>query len=167
LYDFSEQGHYGPILYLASEKFEKYLVIDAVEELLDIALKRETRPSVVLAHRSHGMFQPPYALVRPLSQSARERRRNEHWLEDIVENTEQRMVDDAISDRRFMDPPPFWVAYPEARVRSVAVCFVRKLAAELEDILLNLHAEFQHVFFVLFVPLEYLPRNEKVFGGDD
>lgn len=139
-------------------------MIDGIEKLPNVALQRITASSVIAADSPEHLCHFLHAFVRTLADAAGKRFGNERRLEDRIQNAENRMMEHAITNDRFVNPPNLRIVYPESLVRSVFVGSVLEIAVQTEDIRLQVKLEFRHVRLVPFIRLKNFPCPEQGLG---
>ncbi len=103
------------------------LVIDRREELPDVAWQH----IAVTAGEAFRRGQRP---VRPLTPSVRVRAGHEGPFEDRLDDIAQRVMYDAIAERRSRDAPALRLVNPEAHVAARAVRCGTKIVLEIEEV---------------------------------
>gem|GEM_PF-5086644 len=148
---FQSLGHY----------FKQYVMVDTVEEFPYVAFEDKTRTSVIGTHFSDRVSQIQHSSMGAFADPAGKRGGDECRLEYGVQYLEYRMVENAISDARFVNMPQFRIAYPKWLVRPVSVGMMPEFPIQSKDFLFKLPLEPCHVWLVPFVALERIPRREN------
>ena len=77
------------------------------------------------------------------------------------------MVKQAVAHAGFMDASGFWIGYIEGLIKRVLVGLGREASVKREDIPHKITLEFLHVLSLALAVLEFVPRPEEIFKGDD
>lgn len=153
----------SPIFDSSVNNFKKNSVINAVKKLFNVTFKNTTRTSVVSGRFTDHFLNLKNAFMGSLASAAGKRGRDERRLEDRIKYLEDGVVQNAIAHRGLMNPAELRVMNPKALIATVAIHVVLQVAVQFKDILLKAAFEFQHICFLAFVSLEFVPSRKKVF----
>ena len=164
-HDLPHQPHKILVVYPSSENTQQNVVINRIEELSYVALQDKAGTRIVTAHRPQYIFQRLDTLMRSLANTTRKRCRNERRLEDRIQNAKNRVMQNAITDRRFVNLPQFRVGYAKPHIFIMSIRFASQGALQGKNALLQRHFKPEHVLFISLVLFESVPCTEKRLGG--
>lgn len=165
--DRTQQGDGFLIFQTLFEDADQDIVIDGCEELMNVALEDEARPCAVAAYAPQYLFQRSHRLMRSLALPAGERVGNECWLEERIKHGEDRMMQDAILHRCFVDAALLGIADSEGAVWLMPIGSSDQLPMQAKKVLLQMSLEIFHILPFLLPFAKLLPGSEEIFLGSD
>jgi len=164
-HDLPHQPHKVLVVNPSFENTQQNVVINRIEESSHIALQDKAGARIVIAHSSQHICKCPYALMGAFANTARKRCRDKGRLENRIENAKNRVMQKAITDRRFVNLPQFRVGYAKPHIFIVSIRFASQGALQGKNALLQRHFKPEHVLFISLVLFESVPCTEKRLGG--
>jgi len=137
-------------------------VVDAREELADVALQDPTRSGMITTGLPRHRPVTVERAMRPLADSTGEGVGHEAMVEERVQDTVDGMMDQTVADRRLVDDPRLGVADGKPFVRAVPVCPERQLLAQRREVVRQVSLEFLQVGLPALSPRELLPCRKKI-----
>lgn len=86
-------------------------------------------------------------------------------LKNAIHHVENCMMQDSISDTRFMYVAAFRITNIESAVRSMLVSLISDLSVKLKNILFQVALKFHHIRFLSFSSLEFIPSQKQSLGA--
>jgi hypothetical protein len=166
-YNLSHEPHDVTIYNSSLQYFKQDAVVDRVEELPNVALKRVTGSCIVPAFGTEHLGYGFYAFMGTFANAAREGGGYKARLEYGIQDGKNDVVKHAISDCRFTNLSEFRIGDAKARVLLMPIRFVAQVALELENVLLKLLLEAKHIKFIPFAFLKAVPRRKQRLCRDN
>ncbi len=132
-------------------------MIHVIEKFLNIAFQHKARTCAVFRDFLHRLFQRANSLVRAESDATRERCRDERRLENWIEHRRYSMMENSVSDCRFVDMPLLGIVDIKTRIPTVLIGFIFQFAVEFEYVFFKIPFELNHVNLFSFVALKGVP----------
>lgn len=105
--------------------------------------------------------------MRSLSFATRIRVSDERAVEERVEFSVERVVQQTITHACFVNAPWLRVGNVECVVRAVRVRTRGKITVQCKHVVHQLVLKLLHILFLSLSPHKFLPRFEQVFDGND
>lgn len=150
------------VLNLLSQDLEKDSVINGVKKLFNVAFQNITRASVISGHFSDYPFCCKDTLVIAFTNSTREGVRDKGGFKNWIENVVDSVVEDPISDGRFVNMSFLRIINIKIGIWSVLVFLREQISLKLKYILLQFFFKLQNVWLTAFTNLKLLPRQKQV-----
>jgi len=161
--DLRDEAYRGIILDALSQNAEQDVMIDAIEELPDVAFQNEARGGAVPGYRMRFIFENLHALVSAETDTTREGGPNKGFLEHWVDHRYDCVMQHPIPHGCFVDVPLLGVVDVETVIWPVSVRSAHEIPMQLKNVLLKMILKPLHVILVSFVSLERVPRGKEIF----
>ena len=102
--------------------------------------------------------------MRPFPHAARVRIRDKRPVKERVEDTVDRMVQEPVTNARFVNVARFRIGDFERMITAMAVIVLDNLITKLYDIIHKVEVKFLNVRLRSFSRKKFLPRRKQVFG---
>ncbi len=132
-------------------------MIHAVKEFSNIAFQSKARLLSVFAYAEEHLLKRINAFVRSVTNTTRKRSGNKRWFEYGVQHRKDRMVQDAIANRGFVNVALFRIGDVKTSIWSVLVRFIFQFAMQVENILLQTPFKFHHIALVPLITPKSVP----------
>ena len=142
-------------------------MVYAVKKFSYVALEHKTIACSVPCDHTCSPFQNINTLVCAESNATRERCGDKSFLKNRIDDREDSVVQNPISDIRFMNMTLLGIADIKTVITPVSIRPVLQAAMKLKNILFEISLELHDVSLVTFVPFKALPRLEEIFRRDD
>ena len=162
-YDFSQEPHDLLVFDSLPQYLQENLVVDTVKEFSHVALQRIAGTCAVSTYRAEHLRQSLDAFVRTLADAARKGIGDKGLLKNLIENSENRMVQNPIAHHGLVNVAHFRIANVETRIRSVDVAFGEQVSMQRKEILLKRKLKRLNIGLFAFIASKFLPRRNDVF----
>ena len=137
-------------------------MINRIKKLLHVAFQNETRSRIILTFRPDHALKSQHALMHAFVNAAGKRIGNKSLIKKWIQNLKQRMMQNSVSDRRFVNVSNLRITDKEAGVRQVSISLGQQIAMKLKDILFQAKLKSLHVQLAPFVFFEVIPCRKKI-----
>src|SRR3989344_346063 len=141
-------------------------IINGIKKLLYVALQHPALFRSIFALCSEHISYALDPFMRALAHAARERGRDKGRLKNRIDYSKNGMVQDAVPYRCLVYPAALRIVYPKSVARSVLVCFVAQVAAQLKNMLFDLLLKLGNIRLVPLVAFEFFPCRQEVLCGN-
>jgi len=162
-YNFSEEGYYIAIWNGAFQNIKKCAMVNAREELADIAFQDPDSFCVVAARLARETSEAIQRFIRSFSHSAGIGVGDECLVEKWVEFPVKCVVQQAVTDNGLVNVAGLRIAYIERSVRPMVIYVRNKIAMQENYIVHKSERKFLHVGSLLFPFNEFHPCLKEVF----
>ncbi len=145
-----------------SQNGEQNFVINARKKFLNITLQDKTRISVISANLFRYSLQNLHAFMCTESYPARKRSRDESRLKNRVHDRKNRVVQNPVPHRRFVNMTLFGVADIKAHVWAVFVGFILQISMKLKDISFEIPFKLKNIQLAPFIAPKCIPGREEI-----
>jgi hypothetical protein len=154
------------ILNSVADYIQQNLVVDGWEKLPDVALERKALP-FRLKNLACVYAQLFYSLVSSFLFSARIRIGYKGRFKNRVKDTENRVVDDPVSDGGFMDMPQLRITNIKIDILAVSISFMDQIAMKLKNIIPETPFKKLDIVFFTLPAFKLVPCFEKILYRDN
>ena len=142
-------------------------MVNAVEKFLHVAFQNEAIACPILPDSTGHALKSIYPFMGAKSNTARKRCRNKGFFKDRIDYRKNGVVENPISDIRFMDMALFGIADIKAVVTTMAINSTFQATMKLKNILFKISLKLHDVSLIPLIPFKTLPRLEKIFRRND
>src|SRR3989338_2041401 len=160
----SQKFHYFFVFDSLFKYSNKNIVIHGIKEFSDIALQGIAFSCIIFTYRANHLGNFSHPLVRSFAHATGERIRNKGRVKYGIQHFENCMVQNAVSDSSFVNPPNLWVMNPKPIIRSVFVISILQIPVKVKDVLFQIKLKINDIKFVFLVGLENIPCTEQSSG---
>ncbi len=132
-------------------------LIHTVKEFSNIALQSKARFLSVFAYAEKHFLKRIDSFMRAITNAARKRRGNKRWFKYGIQHRKNRVVQNAVADRGFVDVTLFRIGDVKTSIWSVLVRFIFQFAMQVENILLQTPFKFHHIALVPLITPKSVP----------
>jgi len=139
--NFSEEPFHIDISYPFLQNRQQDLVVNAIEEFFDVALQGIALACIVVAGFGQNLFNGVDSFMCSFTNTTGKGIGDKHRLENRIQDSEHRMVQDPVSDSRLVNVPPLRIVDIKTLIRTMSIGLVFQFPVKLKNILFQIFLE--------------------------
>ena len=142
-------------------------MVDAREELPDVALQNPRGPRMVARNDPHISIELVHCAVCALIETAGIRIEDECFIEIWIQHPINRMMQQSVAHFSLVNIARFRIVDLERMIWAVSVGFILKLAMQRENIAHKIQKKRRHILALPLAAQKFAPRGKQIFHGND